>query len=130
MRFGCVFLLLAAVASAQQLRVKEASTHSTLLEWDGSAAGWTVERKTEGGTYEKIGTAQTGTFEDSKIQPYATYRYRVSAATGAKSSLGFSPCWWLIVEHPLRDPIATAVPSVCRVARQSLCQRTVTIGRQ
>lgn len=67
----------------QQLRVKSATARSVQLEWDGAAAPVTVERGT-GSAFQKIATTSQASYEDSAIDPFATYRYRISA--GGKTS--------------------------------------------
>src|SRR4051812_22434779 len=84
MRPGVILAVLATCSMAQQLRVASANTKSVRLEWSTSAQEWTVERKTEAGTYEKLASSNATSYEDKTIAPYATYRYRVSA--GGKTS--------------------------------------------
>ncbi len=83
MRFVIAVLCLGELAGGQQLRVRSATARSIQLEWDGAAAPATVERTT-GSAFQKIATASQATYEDKAIDPFATYRYRVSA--GGKTS--------------------------------------------
>ncbi|HVU47444.1 MAG TPA: sialidase family protein [Terracidiphilus sp.] len=80
-------LMLCTVGSAQKLEVKSATSAKVVLAWSGTAENWIVERKS-GSEFEKIGSATSAAFEDSKIAPYGTYTYRVRAsATAAPSNM-------------------------------------------
>ena len=70
-------------ATGQQLRIQSASAHSVRLEWDGAAGPAAVERA-NGTAFQKIGAVSQTSYEDTAIDPFATYRYRVTA--GGKSS--------------------------------------------
>lgn len=83
MRFVIALWCLGELAAGQQLRVKSATARSVQLEWDGAAAPVTVERAT-GSAFQKLASASQASYEDKTIDPFATYRYRVSA--GGKSS--------------------------------------------
>src|SRR3954447_15697897 len=85
MRVSLLFSVFVCVAPAQQLRIKTADIKSIKLEWTGAASEWTVERKSGNTPFQKVGTAAAAHYEDTKIDPYGTYRYRVSAA-GARPS--------------------------------------------
>src|SRR5690349_12354616 len=78
MRFAAVLFCLAALSAGQQLRVKAASARSVQLEWDVAAGPVTVERA-NGNTFQKIAPAAQAKYTDSSIDPFATYRYRISA---------------------------------------------------
>src|SRR4051812_38856997 len=86
MRFVVLYSLLACVASAQQLHLTSADIKSIKLQWSGSAPEWTVERKSGNTPFQKIGTATAPNYDDTKIDPYGTYRYRVSAASATPSN--------------------------------------------
>src|SRR4051794_25183207 len=79
-----ILAMLATCCMAQHLRVAAAGRKSVRLEWDGSGQDWKVDRKTEGGSWQKLAAATAAKFEDTSVAPYATYRYRVSA--GPKTS--------------------------------------------
>lgn len=83
MRFFLILWCLGELAAGQQLRVKSATARSVQLEWDGAAGPVTVERAA-GSAFQKIATASQASYEDNAIDPFATYRYRVSV--GGKSS--------------------------------------------
>src|SRR3954454_16594858 len=85
MRVLLLFSLFGCVLPAQQLRVKSADIKSIKLEWTGAAPEWTVERKAGNTPFQKVGTTAAANYEDTKINPYGTYRYRVSAP-GVKPS--------------------------------------------
>lgn len=57
---------------------QNANIHAVQLEWNGAAGPVAVER-TNGTTWQKIAAAAQANYEDSAIDPFATYRYRVSA---------------------------------------------------
>jgi hypothetical protein len=83
MRTLVLLCCLVGVGAGQQLRVKSASAKSVQLEWSGSTGPVTVERS-NGPNMQKIGTADQATYEDTTIDRFGTYRYRVTA--GSKSS--------------------------------------------
>jgi len=78
MRFAVVLFCLAALSAGQQLRVKGASARSVQLEWDGAAGPVTVERA-NGSAFQKIAPAAQANYTDASIDPFAAYRYRISA---------------------------------------------------
>jgi hypothetical protein len=79
MRFCVLLFSVCALASGQQLRVKSATAKSVQLEWSGATGTVTIERN-----MQKIGTSDQPAYEDTAIDRFATYRYRVTA--GGKSS--------------------------------------------
>lgn len=78
MRFLLILWCLGELAAAQQLRVKSASARSVELEWTGASGPVAVERKA-GGAFQKIATSSQTAYQDTAIDPFATYRYHVSA---------------------------------------------------
>ena len=87
-------LLLAAVtgmsAWAQAptgLSVKAATNKKADLAWSGTAAGYTVQRRTLGGTYGNVATVTTAAYSDTAIDAYTTYQYQIVAnlASGASA---------------------------------------------
>jgi hypothetical protein len=79
MRIILVLSLLNVVAIGQHLSVKSATARAVALEWDGADVAATVER-TSGNTTQKIATVNGNTYEDTKVDRFETYRYRVSVA--------------------------------------------------
>src|SRR5450759_3849510 len=67
------------------LSVKAATSKKIDLAWSGAAAGYTVQRRTLGGTYGNVATATTAAYSDTTIDAYTTYQYQIVAnlASGA-----------------------------------------------
>jgi hypothetical protein len=86
MKRVCVIPLCAAALYGQQLSVKSATARRVELAWTGTAAAWTVERKTGAGPFEKVGEVSVPPFVDDKIASYATYHYRIRSQGGAPSN--------------------------------------------
>ena len=80
-----VLILVPALGLAQKLEVKSATSSKVILAWSGSGHSWIVERKS-GPAFQKIGYANSPTFEDTKIAPFGTYTYRVRASATATPS--------------------------------------------
>src|ERR1035437_9229112 len=87
-------LLLAAITGVSAwaqaptgLSVKVATSKKIDLAWSGAAAGYTVQRRTLGGTYGNVATATTAAYSDTAIDAYTTYQYQIVAnlASGASS---------------------------------------------
>jgi hypothetical protein len=87
-------LLLAAVTGISAwsqaptgLSVKAATSKKIDLAWSGAAAGYTVQRRTLGGTYGNAATVTTAAYSDTTIDAYTTYQYQIVAnlASGASS---------------------------------------------
>ena len=80
-----VVVMLPALAAAQgaapqpptALAAVSASRSRVELSWQGSASDFIVERKPLGGMYATHGRATATTFADAKVDPFATYVYRV-----------------------------------------------------
>lgn len=72
----CIFVNL-GVLQAQELKVKSATAKAVDLEWPG-AAGAVLERSSTQ-TFQKIGPADSGHYQDTTIDPFGTYRYRINA---------------------------------------------------
>ena len=83
MRFFVLVFCLCGVVPAQQLKVKSATVKSVQLEWTGTTGLVTIERNV-GQEMQKIGTSDQGSFEDTNVARFGTYRYRVTS--GGKSS--------------------------------------------
>src|SRR5258707_7599763 len=83
MRLFLLLWYLAGLAAGQQLRVKSANAKSVELEWTGTTGPVAIER-TSGTTAQKIASADQGNYQDTAIDRFGTYRYRVSM--GAKYS--------------------------------------------
>jgi hypothetical protein len=86
MRTFWVVPLWAAALYGQQLSVNSATARRVELAWTGTAAMWTVERRTGAGAFEKVGEAAAPPFGDDKISAYATYHYRVRSQAGTPSN--------------------------------------------
>ncbi len=69
------------------LSVKAATNKKIDLAWSGTAAGYTVQRRTLGGTYANLATVSAASYSDTAIDPYTTYQYQIVAnlASGASS---------------------------------------------
>jgi hypothetical protein len=86
MRKLLLVLLLTNLAAAQKLQVTTATAKRVALSWDGSAASWTIERKSGSGTFQKIASANATTYEDTTIAADGTYTYRVRGGDAATAS--------------------------------------------
>jgi uncharacterized protein (TIGR03437 family) len=71
--------------------VKTATSKQVVLTWNGTAATYSVQRAPSGGAFSTIGTATTGTYTDTTIDPYTTYQYQVLAGTAASSAVTVGP---------------------------------------
>src|SRR6185503_3263497 len=69
------------------LSVKTATNKKIDLAWSGTAAGYTVQRRTLGGTYANLATVTAAAYSDTAIDSYTTYQYQIVAnvASGASS---------------------------------------------
>ncbi|HZU24437.1 MAG TPA: hypothetical protein VFA04_02890 [Bryobacteraceae bacterium] len=88
MRYCLAFFLLLPPISitAQQLTVKAASARHVLLGWTGSGACCIVERKAGDSPWQKLATPGAGGYEDTAIDPWATYHYRIRAGEQGQPS--------------------------------------------
>jgi hypothetical protein len=64
---------------AQELKVKSATAKAVELEWAGAASSAVLERSS-GQTFEKLGPASSGQYDDKSIDAFGTYRYRMNTA--------------------------------------------------
>ena len=90
MRLCLVLACLAALAPAQQLRVKSATAQSVQLEWTAVTGAVSVER-TAGTVTKTLATVDTGSYEDRTIDRFGTYRYRISAAGKSSNEVVVGP---------------------------------------
>ncbi len=69
------------------LAVKAATSKKIDLTWSGSAAGYTVQRRTLGGSYANLATTTTAAYSDTALDAYTTYQYQIVAnlASGASA---------------------------------------------
>jgi hypothetical protein len=86
MRVLVVFWVGSSLLCGQQLTVQSAAARRVELHWTGSSPAWTIERGTGSGQFEKVSAASSGSYADERIDPYATYRYRVRNQAGAVSN--------------------------------------------
>lgn len=82
MRKLCVVVMIGIVVSgvmlrAQDLKVKSASAKAVDLEWSGAPASAVLERSS-GLTFQKVGPAGSGSYQDTSIDPFGTYKYRIN----------------------------------------------------
>lgn len=79
------------IATGQQLRVQSASARSVRLEWKGAPAGPVTVERTDGRDFQKIATASQASYEDATVEPFTTYRYRVSVAGKSSNEVIVGP---------------------------------------
>ena len=70
-------LVNAVVLHSQDLKVKSATAKAVDLEWPG-AAGAALERSS-GQTFQKIAPADSGHYQDTSIDAFGTYQYRINS---------------------------------------------------
>jgi hypothetical protein len=68
---------------SQELKVKSATAKSVELEWTG-ASGSAVLERAFGTAFQKVAPGDSGRYQDSGIDPFGTYRYRIN--TGGRFS--------------------------------------------
>ena len=73
------------------LTVKSATSKQVVLNWNGSAASYSVQRAPLGGSYATVGTATGATFTDTTIDAYTTYQYQVVNGTAGSSAVTVGP---------------------------------------
>lgn len=74
----CPALLSVAASPAEQLTVKSATAKAVELEWT-AAAGSALERSS-GQSFQKVTSGDSGKYQDTSIDPFGTYQYRINAA--------------------------------------------------
>lgn len=62
---------------AQELKVKSATAKAVELEWTGASSAAVLERSS-GQTFQKIAPADSGRYQDSSIDAFGTYQYRIN----------------------------------------------------
>jgi hypothetical protein len=98
----CVLLCcLCAAGFGQQLRIKSATAKSVQLEWSGTRGPVTIERN-----MQKVGTSDQPAYEDTAIDRFATYRYRILAGDKRSNEVivGPPPGGVLNVSAAPKDP--------------------------
>jgi hypothetical protein len=63
---------------AQELKAKSASAKAIDLEWTGAAGSAVLERAT-GQAFQKLGPADSGHYQDTGIDAFGTYQYRINS---------------------------------------------------
>ena len=89
------------------------------------ATGYTIERAAGTAAFVTAGTTQTTTFDDTGLQPQTSYRYRVSAASGTRSS-GFST--EASVSTPAAGPKVATINTDITASRTLFADTTYTIS--
>jgi hypothetical protein len=73
----CMAAANTATMQAQDLKVKSATAKAVEVEWTGAAASSVLERAS-GTTFQKVGAADAGHYQDTSIDAFGTYRYRIN----------------------------------------------------
>lgn len=73
----CISLLSIPALDAQQLSVRSATAKAINLEWTGGVGSATLERS-YGHAFQKIAGADSGKFQDTGIDAFGTYQYRIN----------------------------------------------------
>ncbi len=79
----CFAVVNLVTLQSQELKVKSATAKAVELEWTGATASAVLERSS-GPAFQKVGAADSGHYQDSSVDPFGTYRYRIN--TGGKFS--------------------------------------------
>lgn len=107
--------LLCAVVGAPmygevRLQADAATTKHVALSWTGSASRKCELARASGNTWTTIATTADSKADDSKIEPYATYRYRVTCAPEKSGEITVGPPpagFHLIAPRPDKHPDGT-----------------------
>ena len=75
----CLAVLPLTALQAQELTVKSATAKAIDLQWTGASASAQLERSS-GQDFQKVAAADAGHYQDTSIDPFGTYRYRLNAA--------------------------------------------------
>jgi len=75
----CVAVVNLAALQSQELKVKSATAKAVELEWTG-AAGAAVLERASGQAFQKVGAADAGHYQDTGIDSFGTYKYRINTA--------------------------------------------------
>jgi hypothetical protein len=67
-----------SLLQAQELSVKSATSKAVELEWS-AAAGPAVLERSSSQTFQKIAPADSGRYQDTSIDPFGTYQYRINS---------------------------------------------------
>jgi hypothetical protein len=87
--FVCSAMSLASLYS-QELKVKSATAKAIELEWT-SAPGPAVLERSSGQTFQKIGPADPGKYQDTTIDSFGTYQYRINTSGKFSNSVIVGP---------------------------------------
>jgi len=75
----CFAVLTIALSNAQDVKVTSATSKIVELEWTGAGAAAVLERSA-GQTFQKIGPAGSGKYQDTSIDPFGIYQYRINTS--------------------------------------------------
>ena len=75
----CVAVACMATMHAQELKVKAATAKAIQLEWAGTAGSAVLERAS-GPTFQKVASADAGNYNDTSIDAFGTYQYRINTS--------------------------------------------------
>ncbi len=76
---GSLFVLTAYGQAPSGLTVKAATSKRVDLSWTGTSSGYTLLRRTLGGTFATLATVTGNSYSDTTIDSYTTYQYQVEA---------------------------------------------------
>src|SRR4029077_16104035 len=76
---GFLFVVTAYGQAPSGLTVKAATSKRGDLSWTGPASGYTLQRRTLGGTFSTLATVTGTSYSDTTIDSYTTYQYQVEA---------------------------------------------------
>jgi uncharacterized protein (TIGR03437 family) len=82
-----IFTPLLQAQAPTGLTVKTATNKRVDLSWSGTAANYSIQRRTLGGSYSTIaGSVAASTYSDTSIDAYTTYQYQIVANLASGSS--------------------------------------------
>lgn len=70
-------LISASALHPQELKVKSATAQAVDLEWTGATGSALLERAS-GATFQKLTSASSGNYQDTTIDAFGTYQYRIN----------------------------------------------------
>jgi len=73
----CMVAGYVATMHAQELKVTSATAKAVELEWTG-AAGSAVLERSSGQAFQKLGPADSGHYQDTSVDAFGTYQYRIN----------------------------------------------------
>jgi uncharacterized protein (TIGR03437 family) len=83
---GFLLVLTAYGQAPSGLTVKAATSKRVDLSWTGTASGYTLQRRTLGGTFSTLATVASNSYSDTTIDSYTTYQYQVAANLASGTS--------------------------------------------